>query len=283
MSGITRALLIGITYTGDDRLHSEDSAGDLELSQAWLKHIGFTQKRNNFRLLSEASGNKRRPTKAEILSGLRWLTRDTADGDVLFLHFSGAGSSVDSKTTGLTEALSPVDYKKTGLLMDFELNKYLCAVAEGVTLYTVFDCCHNGSILDLQHVYDERDAGWLQAHEGDGDREPLGCIYSLASVVNQPVNVDDDLMRGELSAALYPLLRMQLSWSELLHRLRMKLSSSSTSNSSSSSSAAAAAFLYSSPPRTACYSYRRRILGALPGRARASPQRGCARPPGATR
>jgi len=34
------------------------------------------------------------PTKKNILSALKWLVKDAAPGDSLFMHFSGHGSEV---------------------------------------------------------------------------------------------------------------------------------------------------------------------------------------------
>ena len=45
---------------------------------------------------TKPSASHCQPTRANILSGIRWLTKDAQPGDSLFLHYSGHGGQVKS-------------------------------------------------------------------------------------------------------------------------------------------------------------------------------------------
>lgn len=55
---------------------------------------------------------------------------------------------------GYDEALVPVNYKQAGLIRDDDLFTALVGpMARGVTVTSLFDCCHSGTVLDLPYHF----------------------------------------------------------------------------------------------------------------------------------
>jgi len=87
------------------------------------------------------------PTKSNIQKGLNWLVHNVVAGDVLFFHFSGHGAQVPDKSglesDGFNETILPVDYKRSGEIVDDELwGRLVYKIPNGVRLTAIMDCCH---------------------------------------------------------------------------------------------------------------------------------------------
>lgn len=109
-------------------------------------------------MLSDDQEGLHKPTRANILSAIAWLTADCKAGDKLFLHYSGHGSRrIDTsgdEVDGYDETICPVDYQSAGMIVDDELRVALVdPLPEGVQLRCIFDCCRSGSNLDLPFCY----------------------------------------------------------------------------------------------------------------------------------
>ncbi len=99
------------------------------------------------------------PTRANMVSALRWLVSDAKSGDSLLFHFSGHGGQKrdtdGDEDDGMDETICPCDYQKAGAIVDDELFNILVApLPPGCRLTAIFDCCHSGSALDLPYMYD---------------------------------------------------------------------------------------------------------------------------------
>lgn len=132
---------------------------------------------NEIRMLNEdpAEPENERPTKKNILEGMRWLVDDCMPGDALVLHYSGHGVQRKDKNgdelTGMDDALVPLDFKKKGLLVDDEINEIIVRkIPTGVRLHAIMDCCHSGTMLDLEWVWNYPSATG-RANEDDWYRD----------------------------------------------------------------------------------------------------------------
>jgi hypothetical protein len=79
-------------------------------------------------------------------------------GDNLFLHYSGHGAQTPDlnhdEEDGFDETLVPCDYERSGQIVDDEIHDIVCkSLPKGVRLTAVMDCCHSGSLLDLEYVW----------------------------------------------------------------------------------------------------------------------------------
>lgn len=150
-----RALLIGINYTGtSDELRG--CINDINnINNVLTKNCDY--KSENIKMLTDDPKNPNKPTKKNMEDNIRWLVNGCKAGDVLFFYYSGHGSQLrdrsgDEKIGGLDEVLVPLDYKQNSVIVDDWLytNMVTC-LPEGVTLWAFTDCCHSGTMLDLNY------------------------------------------------------------------------------------------------------------------------------------
>lgn len=166
-----RALLIGINYTGS-KYELGGCINDVNNIEKFIID-NCDYKKENITKLTDRSDIK--PSRKNIEESILLLTKDVVSGDTLFLYYSGHGSQVSVKdkedeSTGestdetndesngiLTgdrddDVLVPLDYKKNGFIRDTWLYENLANVLpKGVTLWSFADCCHSGTMLNLEY------------------------------------------------------------------------------------------------------------------------------------
>ncbi|KAF0694842.1 Aste57867_14306 [Aphanomyces stellatus] len=187
-----KALFIGINYFGTNA-ELRGCIKDVEnLSRFVTERCGFPEA--NLRRLTDDRQGKDKPTRANILAGMRWLVENARPGDSLFLHYSGHGSQQKDEdgdeADGMDETICPVDYDTAGMITDDEMHAILCApLPAGVKLTAIFDCCHSGSALDLPFMYTID--GNLEVHEED----------SRAVAARHMLNAGLSFLRGDKAKA----------------------------------------------------------------------------------
>jgi len=103
---------------------------------------------------------KSQPNRANILVGFDWLVQGVKPGDRLAFHFSGHGGQVKDvsgdEADGLDECIFPADFRKAGSIIDDEIYKRLVKpLPPGSHLFSIMDCCHSGTGMDLPFEYKE--------------------------------------------------------------------------------------------------------------------------------
>ena len=150
------ALCIGCNYPGT---YSELSGcvNDVRNVAAMLtSQFGF----DDVRILvdDDAREGELPPTHANILAELHKLVADCSCASDVFIHYSGHGSYTRDRSgdesDGRDEVIVPTDYTQAGMVTDDELNGILSGFRSSVRLTCLMDCCHSGSVLDLQYTYD---------------------------------------------------------------------------------------------------------------------------------
>lgn len=155
-NGKKKALFIGINYTGSSAA-LRGCWNDVKNVSAFVFKHGYKPENSLF-LTDEQTDAAHLPTHANILNGFNWLAQGAVAGDALFLHYSGHGGSQPDtdgdELDGMDETIVPVDYTKSGMIVDDEIYAHLVKnLPEGVRLTAVFDSCHSGSVLDLAFAY----------------------------------------------------------------------------------------------------------------------------------
>jgi len=151
-----KALTIGINYLslqpGRGRLSG--CINDSDTMVSILKDTFGFQDHQIQRLRDDQASMM--PTKANILNRMQWLTQGAANGDELFLHYSGhGGQQRDTKgdeRDGKDETILPCDFQHAGQITDDDLHAMLVdSLPRGVRLWVIMDCCHSGTCLDLSY------------------------------------------------------------------------------------------------------------------------------------
>ncbi|KAI0353867.1 hypothetical protein OH77DRAFT_1406082 [Trametes cingulata] len=164
-----KALLIGINYT-----HAPPNADFPPLCHAREDTKEFAEllidkyayrRENIVMLLDEENGNPAHaPTRDNILREIGKLVRGARSGDHFVFYYSGHSGQIESPDTeeddGMDEYLVPVDYwqyaeaqeLKKRMILDNKLRKLLVnTLPVGANLIAIFDSCHSGTLLDLDH------------------------------------------------------------------------------------------------------------------------------------
>jgi hypothetical protein len=143
---VRKALTIGINYLtlwpGRGRLSG--CINDSETMVGLLKDTyGFTE--NQIAMLRDDRPDKM-PTKANILSQIRWLTEGAQNGDEMFLHYSGHGGQAQD------QSILPCDFENAGQLTDNDLHRLLVdTLPQGCRMWVIMDCSNGGAALDLEY------------------------------------------------------------------------------------------------------------------------------------
>ena len=155
-----RALLIGINYIGTGSQLNGCINDVINIKNFLKTEFGLLD--SDIRLMTDdaSTPDNLKPTKANIIEGFKWLTTGVKADAKLFIHYSGHGtqmrelSAKKDENDGYDEAICPCDYSTSGFIIDDDLRTNLVnsLPAKG-QLFSIFDCCHSGTILDLKYDY----------------------------------------------------------------------------------------------------------------------------------
>eukprot|EP00401_Gymnodinium_catenatum_P062178 CAMPEP_0117546988 /NCGR_PEP_ID=MMETSP0784-20121206/46890_1 /TAXON_ID=39447 /ORGANISM="" /LENGTH=661 /DNA_ID=CAMNT_0005343875 /DNA_START=77 /DNA_END=2062 /DNA_ORIENTATION=- len=168
-----RAVLVGINYLNWDRpIRLSGCINDaLNMNRLLLEHFSF-QEDEILVLKDDEYDRDRTPTSSNIRRAFEWLFDGAGPGDLRFFHYSGHGSQVTdldhNEADGQDECICPTDYidnrTRDHAIVDDELwNVFSLHLPEGVNCVCFFDCCHSGTVTDLQCVRDLKTAPQVQS------------------------------------------------------------------------------------------------------------------------
>ena len=150
------ALLIGINYTGTDN-QLNGCINDVDNIENVLKNK-FNYNPANIVKLTDLTDRK--PTANNILYSIYQLLikchRNKNINEVWF-HYSGHGYFTrdhdNDEIDNQDECIVPLDYQKNGIITDDTIYKYFRWFPSRVKCMSIFDCCHAGTIMDLEYTY----------------------------------------------------------------------------------------------------------------------------------
>ncbi|KAG2234528.1 hypothetical protein INT48_007341 [Thamnidium elegans] len=207
--GKKRALLIGINYTG--------TANELSGCLNDVDDIVV--------LTDDQEEDKFKPTRANILAGMKWLVNDAQPDDSFFFHYSGHGGRVhdihSDEDDSYDETIYPLDFEHfdgdSGQIKDDDMHDIMVRpLPPKCRLTAIFDSCHSGTVLDLPYVYSTKGeikekSLFKHASQGifsagiayaRGDRDgALSSIMSLGKQFFESRNIADEVRRKNTSHA----------------------------------------------------------------------------------
>ncbi|OBZ65606.1 Metacaspase-1A, partial [Grifola frondosa] len=167
--GRKKALIVGINYGGTSTSGEAPGIGSLlgpykdatDFRNLLIKHYNYPAA--NITLMSDRQGdNHLQPTSNNIRRELENLVKDAQSGDHFTFLYSGHGDQIPTKSVseddGMDEVILPLDHEGLApqgyhkLILDNELKKLLVEpLPIGARLTAIFDSCHSGTLLDLEH------------------------------------------------------------------------------------------------------------------------------------
>jgi len=224
---------VGINYTGTAKELNGCVNDAKNVRRFLIKSWGF--KSENIVVLTDDTRDARRlPTKANILSAMKWLVKDAKAHDSLFFHYSGHGGQIKDmdgdEVDGFDEVIFPLDYeqKKVGIISDDILNDFLVrTIPDGCRLTALFDSCHSGSVLDLVYLY-HSDGRLKKSEVSDKFRQmksSAGDVISFSGCDDSQTSADvvkNGLAVGAMSYAFMKSLEAnpKQSYQQLLKNVR---------------------------------------------------------------
>lgn len=148
-----KALLIGINYKGS-QYELQGCINDVDNFYTLLTNF-WGYKPENIVCLTETLSSPNHPTKQNIIDAIDWLLFNQTDGDNLLFYYSGHGSNTpdlnNDEKDMKDEVIVPLDFEKAGFISDDLLKTNLVdKIKNNVTLYSFFDSCNSGTVLDLK-------------------------------------------------------------------------------------------------------------------------------------
>lgn len=147
-----KALLIGINYK-NTKNELNGCINDIQNIKSFLT-TNCDYNLENICVMTDEE--KLLPTRANIEDKIKWLVSNNLKGDTLVFYYSGHGSYVrdlnKDETDCKDECIIPLDYEESGeILDDWLFSNMISKISTGISLYCFTDCCHSGTIMDLQY------------------------------------------------------------------------------------------------------------------------------------
>ena len=164
MSAIKKALLIGSNYNRTPEIKLNGCINDIVNIESVLINNFHYEKKNIKELRDDSNDPHVLPTRANILNNLIELIKESEHLSEIWFHYSGHGSQVFDITNkikdGIEEVIVPVDYKSAGFIIDLEIFNIIQNAK--CKLIMVFDCCHSGSVCDLEWSFEYKNNAFVK-------------------------------------------------------------------------------------------------------------------------
>jgi hypothetical protein len=159
-----KALLVGINYINDPQNRLYGCINDIvNTTDVLTKVYGYPQS-NIINLRDDSNNAALYPTRENILSNLTRLIAESGTLSEIWFHYSGHGSQVKDtngdEIDGLDEVLVPIDFRQKGFITDDEI--FNIVKNSKCKTMLIFDCCHSGTICDLQWSFEYKNGPFLK-------------------------------------------------------------------------------------------------------------------------
>jgi hypothetical protein len=209
-----KALLIGINYINTN-YELNGCINDVNLIGNYIQNKGFSE----ITILTDKTELK--PTRDNIISSLENFLTNSNDNDFLFFHYSGHGST--EKDNNLDEKDNQDETIVSSDLFNIKdddiYNIIKTKLKSNATLFSIFDSCHSGTILDLKYTFSES-VGKLTINEDEKYIDINPNIILMSGCKDDQYSVEtltDKGVGGLMTWALNEVItkKKNLSWKDL--------------------------------------------------------------------
>jgi hypothetical protein len=208
--GLKRKLLVGINYVENEPNRLQGCHNDIKNMDKILAK--FYPKCSDKRILMDSDEvGIEKPTRANILAGLEWLTKGLKPGENIYFHYSGHGGQIPDyngdEKGGHDSCIYPISNGRIETITDDELRTFLVnRVPVGCKCFVVLDCCHSGSALDLRYQIQAPRYGQLLVSQNDRYPKTRGSVIFLSGCRDDQTAADtvdiSNIPSGALTNAL---------------------------------------------------------------------------------
>jgi len=208
--GLQRVLLIGINYIENAQNTLLGCIHDVANMHQKIRN-SYPECKEFLTLTDDQEDPLRKPTRKNILDGIRWLTNGLMSGQSVLFHYSGHGGltldySGDEKS-GYDSCIYPIEKGKIQCITDDELRACLVnKIPAGCKCFAILDCCHSGSALDLRYVYNAPNYGRLTMSQHTRYPKTNGSVIFLSGCKDTQLAADTvdkkNIPSGALTNAL---------------------------------------------------------------------------------
>jgi len=153
------AVLIGINYYNTSNQLNGCINDANHLKTFLLEKCNYLPE-NILMLVDDGTGLA--PTKQNIINSFGTLVNKAINEGFteLWFSYSGHGSYVTDyskdEADGKDEVMCPADFATAGMIVDdFIYENLVVKLPKTTTLFSLMDCCHSGTILDLPYIYNQ--------------------------------------------------------------------------------------------------------------------------------
>lgn len=214
-----KALLIGINY--NDTVHQLNGCiQDTNSVSSFLESKGYL----DIKKLTDETEIK--PTRENIMNELSNILKNSEDGDLIFIYYSGHGSYVLDKNNDeldrRDEVIVPLDFN---VILDDELKSIINNnMKQNTNVIAIFDCCNSGTALDLRYQCLER-LNYDNITENLKNEETPGNVIFISGCRDEQVSVEliiDGKTQGAMTWSLLNVLNKtpNISWRNLVKNIR---------------------------------------------------------------
>lgn len=159
MTSQKAALIIGINYHGTTSQLNGCINDAVRLKNLLMSDLHYES--DNITLLVDQDGSDdlQKPTRDNITQQIRNLAEKATTDNLreIWITFSGHGSYCNDysqdESDGRDELLVPCDYQTAGCISDDQWSQLLSLFPSFCRVFNIFDCCHSGTLADLNHHY----------------------------------------------------------------------------------------------------------------------------------
>lgn len=219
-----KALLVGINYEGTDS-ELKGCVNDVyDLRDMLVSKYGY--KPDNIQLLINTKA-----TRKNILDSFIALLQSANEGDHICFTFSGHGyyttDKFEDEVDGYDELIVTADHQT---IVDDTFKQLIQThLKEKVTLFSLFDNCHSGTIYDLRYQYLDssiQTKDTMTVHPNPKVSDTRGQVIMLSGCMDNQVSLDaiiNGKFNGVMTWCFLEALRQsnyEDTWETLLQRIR---------------------------------------------------------------
>jgi uncharacterized membrane protein len=214
-----KALIIGINY--NDTINQLN--GCIEDSNSILK---FLQKKQYSTIKHLTDDTVIKPTRENIINEITNILKESVEGDLIFIYYSGHGSYILDRThdelDNKDEVIVPLDFN---IITDDELKSIINSnMKPNTSIIAIFDCCNSGTALDLKYQYLEI-LNYDNVTENLKNEETPGNVIFISGCRDEQVSIElniNNKIQGAMTWSFLSVINKTptITWRNLIKNMR---------------------------------------------------------------